>query len=120
MRLFLIGIATLTLASCNGAKDSANTAENVAAVEHPFNAAENAANAVDHVAAIENLTEREQQGVFFRAIRDADIPCRDVISVERVEPQGGVPTWRAQCEQGDAHLIIVKPDGSAQVMSRTR
>lgn len=115
MRMFLVGIATLALAACGGANDGAATQNSLTA----DNALENAANAIDHIAAIENLSETEQQGVFFRAIRDANLPCRDVTKVERIEPQGDMPTWRAQCEQGDAHLIMVQPDGTAHVMSRT-
>jgi len=92
---------------------------NAAAAESALNSAGNAANAVDYVAAIRNLSEVERQAVFLRAIRDANLPCRDVTEVEEIEPQGGMPTWRAQCEQGAAHLITVQPDGSAQVMSRT-
>lgn len=116
MRVFFVGMAVLTLAACGGANENATTTQNIAA---PDNALENAANAVDHIAEIENLSETEQQGVFFRAIRDANLPCRDVTEVQRIEPQGGMPTWRAQCEQGDAHLIMVQPDGTAHVMSRT-
>jgi len=120
MRLFLIGMATLALTACGGANEADTTPmDNAADAAATANMAANAANAVDHVAAIENLSETEQQGVFLRAIRDADIPCRDVIETEKLEPQGGVATWRAQCEQGNAHLILVQPDGSAQVMSRT-
>lgn len=118
MRLFIIGMAALTLSACNSASEpNAATApvDNAAAVDN----ATNAANAVDYVAAIQNLSQTEQQGVFLRAIRDADLPCRDVISVEQVEPMQKLPTWRAQCDQGDAHLIIVKPDGNAQIVSRT-
>lgn len=118
MRLFLIGMTALTLAACDSAADRN------AATPPPENAAQmmnatNAANAVDHVAAINNLSQTEQQGVFLRAIRDADLPCRDVTSVEHIEPTNGVPTWRAQCDQGAAHLIMVKPDGNAQIVSRT-
>lgn len=79
----------------------------------------NAANGVDVVATIANLSELEQQGVFFRAIRDAGLPCQDVVAVEAVEPMQGVPTWRAQCEDQSFHLIQVTPDGSARVTSRT-
>ena len=118
MRLFIIGMAALTLGACSGANESNEAAapiENAANVEN----AVNAANAVDHVAAINNLSQTEQQGVFLRAIRDADLPCRDVTLVEQVEPTQGIPTWRAQCDQGAAHLIVVKPDGNAQIISRT-
>ena len=32
----------------------------------------------------------------------------------------GAPTWQAQCEDGGAHVIVVKPDGTAVVVSGTR
>ncbi|MBB5987564.1 hypothetical protein [Sphingobium lignivorans] len=112
MRLLLIGIATLSLAACGGTPE--NSVENAA-----IPAAENAENAVNYVAEIGNLSDTQQQAVFFRAIRDAGIACRDVTSVEQIEPQNGVQTWRAQCDQGGQHLIQVLPDGSAQVVSRT-
>jgi hypothetical protein len=122
MRLLIIGAAVLALGACGSpggnAADAPANAANAANAADVANAA-NAANAVDTAAVIANLSQTEQQGVFLRAIRDADIPCRDVTEAEQVEPTNGVPTWRAQCEQGAAHLIIVKPDGSAQVVSRT-
>jgi hypothetical protein len=113
MRAILTGLATLALAACGTAPQ-----ENVANATNNAVAA-NDAEAVNYIAEISNLSEQEQQGVFFRAIRDADIPCRDVTKVEKIEPMMGVPTWRASCDQGDQHLIQVKPDGSAQVISRT-
>jgi hypothetical protein len=115
MRLVLIGLTALALTACSGApeKPAANEAQNAASV--PANGAE----AVNYVAEIGNMTEQDRQGVFLGAIRDADVPCRDVVKVEQVEPMQGIPTWRASCEEGLQHLIQVKPDGSAQVISRT-
>ena len=115
IRLLLISTTLLALAGCNPATDtSADNAVNAAA-----NATVNQAEAVNYVAEIENMSETAQQGVFLGAIRDADISCRDVTKVERIEDQQGVPTWRAQCDQGAQHLIQVQPDGSAKVTSRT-
>jgi len=117
MRLLLISTTVLALAGCNPATEA--PANNAAAIDAAETAAANAANTVNYVAEIGNMAENEQQGVFLRAIRDADISCRDVIKVERIEGQSGVPTWRAQCDQGAQHLIEVLPDGSAKVISRT-
>lgn len=118
MRSGLTILAVLALGACGSPAPEAagNAAGN--AVSAAENAAGNAANAVNYVAEIGNLSDIEQQGVFFRAIRDAGLPCRDVNKVEPMEPEGGVPTWRASCEQGDQHLVQVKPDGSAVVISR--
>lgn len=107
-------LCALALAGCGGAPDqpaagtASNAADNVAA-----------GNAVDHVAAIEALPEDQQAAVFFRAIRDAGVSCRAVVKVEKTEPWQGIPSWLADCEAGDQHLIQVKPDGSAVVVSRT-
>lgn len=117
MRLLLISTTLLALAGCSPAPQTSDN--NAAAVDAAANATANDAEAVNYIAEIGNMSETEQQGVFLRAIRDADIPCRDVIKVERIEGQGGVPTWRAQCDQGAQHLIEVLPDGSAKVISRT-
>ncbi len=109
MRLSLIVMTTLAVAGCS------SKVENAAEPAVPANAV----NAADNVASkVASLTEDERQGVFLRAIRDSDISCRDVVKAEQIEPTQGTPTWRAQCEQGDAHLILIKPDGSAQVISR--
>jgi len=113
MRLILIGLATLALAAC-GQKtphETGNAAMNAAA-QVPGNEA-------NVVAAIGNLNEVSQQAVFFRAIRDAGLECRDVVEVAQIDPIGGIPTWRAQCQGGAEHVIQVKPDGNAVVISPT-
>lgn len=117
MRVLLIGLATFALAACNppaqeNAADASNNA--AAAIEN----AANAVNALNYVAEIGNLSEQEQQGVFFRAIRDAGLPCQDITKLEQDEPIDGVPTWRVDCDRDTPHLIQVKPDGSAQVITR--
>jgi len=117
MRLFLISTTLLALAGCSPANVASNNdvAIDNAAASVPSNHGE----AVNYVAEIDNMSENGKQGVFLGAIRDADISCRDVTKVERIADQHGVPTWRAQCEQGEQHLIQVQPDGSAKVTSRT-
>lgn len=108
MRLSLISVTILALAACNSKVD--NTAQ----------PAPNTTNASENVATkVASLPENERNGVFLRAIRDADISCRDVTKAEQIEATAGTPTWRAQCEEGDAHLVLIEPDGSAKVISRT-
>lgn len=118
MRLLLIGTTLLALVGCSPANNASNNSaiDNAAAAA---NTATNQGEAVNYVAAIANLPEASQQGVFLGAIRDANISCRDVTKVERLPDEHGVPTWRAQCDQGAQHLIQVQPDGSAKVTSRT-
>ncbi len=114
MRPLLVAAALFALGGCGNKVDNAAEPQQAAT-----NVAQNATNSADDVAAkVAALNDDQRNGVFLRAIRDAEIPCRDVIKSERLEDSAGTPTWRAQCELGDAHLILIKPDGSAQVMSR--
>lgn len=115
MRLFLIGLTALTLAGCSSPSENAAQAP---ANDAAANAADNAGNVVDTAAAIANLSDLQRQGVMLGAVRDAGLPCRDVTEVVEMEPTQGKATWRAKCEEGDYHLIVVSPDGNAQVMSR--
>jgi len=119
MRRLTIALVPFVLAGCGTAGPVPS--DNDAALDNGSSAANtaNAAAAVNVASEIANLPEASQQGVFLRAIRDANISCRDVVSAEPIDPIDGDPTWRAQCEQGDQHLVRVKPDGSAQVISRT-
>lgn len=116
MRLILFGMAALALAGCSGKKEEA-----------PANAIDNAANAagamnagnVTNVAAtVAGLSKEQRDGVLFRAIRDAGLPCQDIKQSEAMEPTQGKATWRAQCEDDAYHLIVINPDGNAQVISR--
>lgn len=69
---------------------------------------------------IAKLPGQARDAALFRAIRDAGLPCQQVIDSR---PMPGAPppavTWRAQCEDKAYHLIHIKPDGSAVVASRT-
>ncbi|GEM_PF-394009 len=119
MRRLTIALVPFVLAGCGTAGpapgDNSQALDDAADIANAVNAAD----AVNVASEIANLSESSQQGVFLRAIRDANISCRDVISAEPIDPIDGDATWRAQCEQGDQHLVRVKPDGSAQVISRT-
>lgn len=107
MRSLVILISVLALGACDRPGHEATEAsnENVAS-----------ANSAETVAA---LHPRQREAVLFRAIRDAGLPCQDVVRTEQIEDTMGKPTWRARCEDGASHLIIINPDGSAAVMSRT-
>lgn len=108
MRSLLVIMAALAVSSCGAEQTEQLTATDVA---------ENASN---YVAEVSALSTRERDAVFYRAIHDAGLPCQQVVSSEEVTATDGTPTWRAQCEDGAPHLILVKPDGSAQVISNTR
>ena len=116
MRLVLLTPALLALAACGAppAENAAGAVNEAAAVEN----AANAANAVNYIAEIGNLSEDAQKGVFFRAIRDAGLPCQDITKLAKDDPISGNPAWLAECDGEVPHLIQVKPDGSAQVISR--
>lgn len=70
--------------------------------------------------AVLNLGEAQRNVVFFRAIRDAGLPCQEVVRAERLPDEKDGPAWRAQCEDKSYHMIILHADGTAVVVSRTR
>ncbi|MBN8831806.1 MAG: hypothetical protein J0G94_14570 [Sphingomonadales bacterium] len=101
----------MLLASCGTQKAPENTT----------NAAENEANAAESVnqaATVAALPPAQRDGVFFRAIRDAGLPCQDIKASEKLPSEGKAMEWRAQCEDGRWHLISISPDGTAIVASR--
>jgi len=73
----------------------------------------------NYTAAVVRLSASEREGVFLRAILDAGKSCQKIIRSEAVEPAGQVPEWRVTCAGGEQHLLSVKPDGTALVVSRT-
>ncbi|HET9427403.1 MAG TPA: hypothetical protein VFO69_03500 [Allosphingosinicella sp.] len=101
---FAVLSAGLVLAGCNSA---AVTTQNDSAVE--------SANAMQ--TRLEALPEAQRNGVFMRAIRDAEGACQHV---ERSEPVGahqGLPVWRAYCQGGATFTIVISRGGAAQVMN---
>ncbi|OHT21717.1 hypothetical protein sphantq_00485 [Sphingobium sp. AntQ-1] len=106
MRTILTSMALLALCACDAAEKN---------VTEPTEAAGNVTNYVAEVVA---LPERQRNAVFFRAIRDAGLPCQSVTGAEQTAAGEKAPMWRAQCEDGVAHLIQVLPDGTANVVSR--
>ncbi|MBW4330304.1 hypothetical protein KY084_05385 [Stakelama sp. CBK3Z-3] len=63
------------------------------------------------------MTEQERNVVMIRAIRDAGMPCQGVVKSEAY-PDAGPDSWRAQCSGGDWHLVQIKANGTANVVSR--
>lgn len=113
MRKF--GLLTLTalLAACNG---GTQPAANVAAANEMM---ANEAAATNYQAEVTKLPVTAQEGVFFRAIRDAGLACQKITKSERLDDRQGNPTWRATCDGNNPHLISVTRDGTAKIVSRT-
>lgn len=70
-------------------------------------------------AAVSKLDEGQRNGVFEKAIRASGAACPGVSGSERAEIRPGVRGWKAQCDNGSAHLIQILSDGTAEVTSRT-
>lgn len=103
MRPILASIMLLALCACSPSETKSEDAATV--------------NAIDYPAKIEGLPERQRNGVFLRAIRDAGLPCQNVTASQRVDDGDGMPMWRAYCEDGKPHLVQVMLDGTANVVS---
>ena len=83
------------------------------------NAAQAAGNGQDIAAAVANLPAGQQRGVFFRAVRDAGLPCQDITDVQRFPDEHGVRIWRVECDDHSQQLIQISKDGTAAVVSRS-
>ncbi|WP_066556482.1 hypothetical protein [Sphingobium sp. TKS] len=106
MRTIVTTIALLALAACGRAdKDATDTADA-------------GGNVTNYVAEVGTLNVPQRNAVFFRAIRDAGLPCQNVTGSEQIAAPAQRPMWRARCEDGAAHLIQVMPDGTVNVVSR--
>ncbi len=104
MRKTILAIAAVVLAACQPASEQ--------------NAAQT--NAAGNVTAqVSTLPVAQRNAVFLRAIRDAGLSCQGVTTSEQVADVGGKPAWRAECDDGTAHMIQVTADGTAVVTSPT-
>jgi len=83
-------------------------------------AADTNASGVNYATQVAALPKQARDAVFFRAIRDAGLPCQTIVSSNPM-PDAPPPSviWRAQCEDQAYHLIQIQPNGSAVVTSRT-
>lgn len=104
MILSLLGV----LAACGDGGADRAVADNVAALPETGAAAQ-----------VAKLDPDVRGGVFAKAIRDSGAVCPDVTQSDRTEIRKGVRGWKAQCNDGSAHLIQILPDGTAEVTSRT-
>ena len=62
------------------------------------------------------MPEGARNGVFIRAIRDADQECQHVNASAPTTAAGGVPVWFAQCSDGATFTIAIRDGGVAQVL----
>lgn len=108
MRRLLMAIALISVGGCKAAD------EKPAVVDRSDLSADR-----DYIAEVKALPEARRKALFFRAIRDAGLPCQTVTKSEPVDANKKAPTWRAECEDRTAHLIQVMPDGTLYVTSRT-
>ena len=116
MRIIVPALAALMLAGCQA--DEPATA-NASAESAEANAVGNVAEADNALAKVIAMSERQRNVVFIRALLDANIPCQEVKSSDRLPDQDGKPLWRANCTGGTAHMISITPDGTANIVSRS-
>lgn len=106
MRGMTVLLAALALAGCQAAPE-----RNAARTEDQGNGTANSA------AEVAALPVAQRNAVLLRAIRDAGLSCQGVTRSEAAGAAGR-QIWRAECNDGTAHLVEVKPDGVAMVTSR--
>jgi len=107
MRIFMASLTLLALAACGEAPEKP-AARPVVTEE---------SGAAKEVAA---LSEPLRNGVFAKAIRESgETGCLSVTKSERAKMMNGAPGWKAECDNGSAHLIEIAADGTAKVTSRT-
>lgn len=66
---------------------------------------------------LESLSDAQRNGVFMRAIRDAQGECQHVARSERIADHRGLPVWRAYCERETSFTIVITQSGVAQVLA---
>jgi len=107
MRKMIVLAAAFTLMSCGGSSENMPAAKADAAPE------------TGAAAEVAKLDEALRNGVLEKAIKASGALCPSVTRSERAEPRPGVKGWKAQCDNGTAHLIEIHADGTADVTSRT-
>jgi hypothetical protein len=96
--------AIFALAACNSGSPPAA----------PVNQADSAAASGNQIAA---LPEGSRNGVFIRAIRDANQDCQHVDSSQAAGTQQGFPVWTAHCSDGASYTIVLTGNGGATVIN---
>ena len=107
MRTWMVLAGMLALTACGESSDP------VTAVDRRETPEAGAA------AAVARLDEAQRNGVLERAVRASGAACPTVTRSQRTEVRPGVRGWKAECNDGTAHLIEIQADGTANVTSRT-
>jgi hypothetical protein len=108
MRRYALMAAVAALAACSsGGGEAPVPADNSAAPE------------TGAAAQVAKLDAEQRNIVFEKAIRAAGATCTNVTRSERAEVAKGVKGWKAECANGNAHLIQILSNGTAKVTSRT-
>ena len=68
-------------------------------------------------AQLQAMPEGQRNGVFIRAIRDAELACQHVERSTAQAPQNGMPVWQATCSDGSVWTIVIGPTGVAQILN---
>lgn len=105
-RLLVPTAALLMLSACGSPQQDAAVATNTVSAPES-----------DYVAKIRALPERQQQGVFLRAIRDDGRDCQEVTASQEVGSIDKAPTWAVTCDKRTRWLVTIKADGIATVLS---
>ncbi len=74
-------------------------------------------NRVDTAAQLSGLSDAQRNGVFIRAIRDAGLECQHVEWSTRSGTYRGMPVWTATCARNQVWVVVVGPDGVAQILN---
>jgi len=75
-----------------------------------------AVNTVDPIEAkIVAFPEPLRQTTFFRAIRDANFDCQQVVKEESRPRDNGRPVWLVACDNGQQFVLTLAPGGIFQV-----
>ncbi|WP_242125338.1 hypothetical protein [Sphingobium sp. Sx8-8] len=107
MRKMIVLAAAFSLMSCGDSSDTKPAAK-------PQPAPDTGA-----AAAVAKLDEGLRNGVLEKAIKASGALCPSVTRSERAEIRPGIMGWKAECDNGTAHLIEIHADGTADVTSRT-
>lgn len=65
---------------------------------------------------VKNLSVGQRNGVFIRALKDANMECQGV-SQSAPAPDVGPDAWRVTCVDGRKHLIRVRNNGTVDIAS---